>query len=82
MSWFVYILKCEDESFYIGITWDLQERIKEHNSRTKICLQLSKLPAKLVYWEKYPDRYQAAHREKEIKGWRREKKKKLIDSLH
>ena len=82
MAWFLYILRCKDESFYTGITWDLKRRIREHNTRTKSSLQLSKVPVRLVYWERFIDRYMAAKREKEIKGWRRSKKEQLIDSLH
>ncbi|MDD5415955.1 MAG: GIY-YIG nuclease family protein [Candidatus Daviesbacteria bacterium] len=82
MAWFTYILRCKDESLYTGITWDLKRRIKEHNSRIKSCLQLSKIPVRLVYWERFKDRYLAAKREKEIKGWSRVKKQKLVDSLH
>lgn len=82
MAWFIYILKCKDGSYYTGITWSLQKRIKEHNSRVKTSLQLSKLPVRLAYWERFDNRYQAAAREKEIKGWRREKKENLINSLH
>ena len=82
MSWFVYILRCKDESLYTGITWDLKKRIKEHNARTKSSLQLSKVPVRLVYWERFIDRFQAAKREKKIKGWKRSKKENLISSLH
>jgi len=82
MSWFVYIVKCQDDSFYTGITWNLKRRIKEHNLRTKSCLQKSKIPVKLVFWERFRTRQEAAKREKEIKGWRREKKVRLINSLH
>ena len=82
MSWFLYILRCKDQSLYTGITWDLKRRIKEHNTRTKSCLQLSKVPVKLVYYERFMDRFLAAKREKEVKGWSRVKKQKLIDSLH
>ena len=82
MSWFLYILRCKDESLYTGITWDLKRRIREHNARVKTSLQLSKVPVRLVYWERFIDRYQAAKREKEIKGWSRVKKQNLIDSLH
>ncbi len=82
MGWFVYILECKDHSFYTGISWNIKKRIKEHNSRINSSLQLSKLPVKLVYWEKVQDRYKAAKREREIKGWRREKKIKLVSSLH
>lgn len=82
MSWFLYILRCKDQSFYTGITWNIKQRIQEHNKRIKTSLQLSKVPVKLVYWERFVDRYQTAKREKEIKGWTRVKKQKLVDSLH
>ena len=82
MLHFVYILKCKDNSYYTGITWNVEKRLKEHNLRTKTCLQKSKVPVSLVYWEKFDNIKDAAKREKEIKGWRREKKEKLINSLH
>ena len=81
MPWFVYILECKDKSFYAGITWNLKKRIAEHNARNKSALQLSKVPVKLVYWERFSDRFQAAKKEKLIKGWSRFKKLKLIESL-
>ena len=80
MSCFVYILECADKSFYTGITGNLERRVREHNQRVKSSLQLSKLPVKLVWFEKYTDRISAAKREKEIKGWKRSKKEALINS--
>ena len=82
MACFTYIIKCNDQSLYTGITWNLKKRVKEHNLRIKSCLQKSKIPVKLVYWEKFKTRKEAAKREKEIKGWKRDKKEKLIESLH
>jgi len=76
---YLYILRCKDGSYYTGITWNIKKRIFEHNNKIKSPLQKSKIPAKLVYLEECSDRYQAAKREKEIKGWRREKKEKLIN---
>jgi predicted GIY-YIG superfamily endonuclease len=81
MSWFTYIVECRDKSFYTGITWNLKKRISEHNSRVQSCLQISKVPVKLVYWEKFNDRFEAAKKEKIIKGWGRNKKILLIESL-
>lgn len=81
MSCYVYIIKCQDSSLYTGITWDLKKREKEHNTG-KVLFTKNRRPAKLIYWEKYKTRKEAAKREKEIKGWRREKKEKLISSLH
>jgi putative endonuclease len=62
--WFVYI--CDrNGQLYTGITTDLDHRIKQHK-------------AILLYSEKYSDKHSAAKRERQIKGWRREKKLALI----
>ena len=82
MRYFVYIVLCADSSYYTGITWNLRKRIHEHNHRIKTPLQKSKTPVKLVYWEIFSSKIEAARREKEIKGWTRAKKEKLINSLH
>ena len=82
MFHYLYIIECKDGSFYTGITWNIEKRLKEHNSRIRSCLQKSKIPVTLVYQEKFNTIKEAARREKEIKGWRREKKEKLINSLH
>ncbi len=80
MPYFVYILRCNDESYYTGITWNLKKRIIEHNLRIRSPLQKTKVPASLVFWEKHSNIIEAAKREKEIKGWSRHKKEKLINS--
>lgn len=80
--WFVYILECRDESFYTGICKNLKKRIYEHNSGTyKGAFTKGRLPVSLVYWEIFKNRFDAAKREKEIKGRSRFKKQKLINSL-
>jgi len=82
IPYFVYILECFDKSFYTGITWNLAKRVREHNLRIKSPLQKCKVPVKLVYWKVFDNIYDAAKREKEIKGWSRIKKENLIKSLH
>ena len=57
-------------SFYTGITWNLEKRLAEHNSGMSLSTK-GKLPVKLVYTEKFVDKFEAAKREKEIKGWTR-----------
>lgn len=81
MAHFVYILKCKDGSFYTGITWNIEKRINEHNKGLSLATK-GRLPVELVYSEEFIDKFRAAQREKEIKGWRREKKLKLVASLH
>ncbi len=62
--WHLYICNKKGR-FYTGITTDLDRRMRQHQ-------------AILLYSEDYHDKYQAARREKEIKGWRRQKKWNLI----
>ena len=59
----------------------MKKRISEHNKRVKSCLQKSKIPVVLVYWEKFSNKIGAAKREKEIKGWTRKKKENLINKF-
>lgn len=79
--WFVYIVKCKDDSFYTGITTDVKRRLKEHNNKIGAKSLRSKIPVLLVYLEKYLSQKEAAKREKEIKGWNRNKKIRLITGL-
>ncbi len=78
---YVYILKCSDNSFYTGITWNLNKRLTEHNSGSGCAFTKARRPVKLVYSEQFDDIKNAAKREKEIKGWSRKKKKVLIKEL-
>ena len=79
MNWFVYILQCRDNSFYIGITNDIPKRIILHNSGKGSKYVRSKLPAKLIYSEEYNSKSEARKREIQLKGWTRNKKKLLIE---
>lgn len=75
--WFVYLLKCSDGSLYTGITTDIDRRVEEHNGGKSIFTR-GRVPVALIYSEKSTGRSSATKREKEIKGWRREKKLELI----
>ena len=61
--WYVYILKCSDNSYYIGHTNNLTSRISEHNSKRAAKWTTSRLPAKLVYSELHKNERQAISRE-------------------
>ncbi len=64
--WHVYICVCDREGeLYTGITTNLDRRMKQHG-------------AQLLYAEEYQDKHTAARREREIKGWRRERKLALV----
>ena len=77
--YFVYVLECVDKSFYVGCTNNLKKRSGQHNN-SKYGAYYTKLrrPVKLIYQESFDTLITARRREKEIKGWRREKKLDLI----
>jgi len=78
MPRYVYMLLCDQKTFYVGITNDLKKRIEERrNKESFFTKKFSKL--KLVYCEKYQSKNEAAKRERQLKGWNKAKKQKLID---
>jgi len=77
--YYVYILLCSDDSFYTGITNDLERRIIEHNSiNSNYAYTSSRLPIELVWHLQCTDPNDAIKIEKQIKGWSRKKKMALI----
>ncbi|MBL0709147.1 MAG: GIY-YIG nuclease family protein [Sulfurimonas sp.] len=80
MSYFVYIVKCFDNTLYTGITSDLKRRLYEHNNSNKGAKYTkARRPVKLVYSEVQLDRSCASKREHFIKKLSREKKLALIN---
>jgi|SRR3989338_3723415 len=78
MNWSVYILFCDQKTFYVGMTDDLNRRLVEHkNKYSNYTKKFSDI--KLVYSEKLNSRQEAVNRESQIKGWSFAKKKALID---
>ena len=77
---YVYILKCKDDSFYTGITNSIERRLYEHNvGIDKDAYTYSRRPVELVWFEMFTDPNQAIMIEKKIKGWSKRKKQALID---
>ena len=76
---FVYILLCNDNSYYTGVTNDIERRINEHNHSDTISYTSKRRPLKLVYCQEFMDIKQAIALEKQIKGWTRKKKQALIN---
>ena len=66
--YYVYIVRCADDTLYTGIATELERRIKEHNSSDKGAKYTrTRRPVSLVYSEEYADRSTASKREYEIK---------------
>ncbi len=79
MTWFVYILECNDHSLYTGITNDLQKRISAHNSGIGAKYTKTRIPVSLVYKESFKTKSESLKREIEIKKLKRIEKLALID---
>ena len=77
--YFVYILECADQTFYTGITTDLDRRIKEHNN-SKLGAKYTKMrrPVKLVYSKEFNNRSEASIEESRIKKLSKIEKRNLL----
>lgn len=78
--YYVYILKCADNSFYTGITNTLDKRFNEHTQgKYKTCYTYRRRPLTLAFYQEFNDVLQAIYFEKKIKRWTRAKKEALIN---
>ncbi|OFV82622.1 MAG: excinuclease ABC subunit C [Acidobacteria bacterium RBG_13_68_16] len=75
--WF-YILSSRNRVLYVGVTNDLRRRIAQHKSRLVPGFSARYKVDRLVYFEGTGDVFLANAGEKQIKGWRRDKKTALI----
>ncbi len=77
---YLYILKCNDDSFYTGVTNNLDKRILEHNLGLKSdAYTYNKRPVELVYHTYFTDFSLAFDWETRIKKWSHAKKQALIN---
>ena len=77
----VYILRCADDTYYVGMTSGLKLRFKQHiDGFYDDCYTVSRLPVQLVYVENFNDFWSTMRREKQLKKWSRVKKEALIES--
>ncbi|MDH5784037.1 MAG: GIY-YIG nuclease family protein [Chromatiales bacterium] len=79
-QWYVYILCCNDDSLYTGVTTNCARRLHEHNhTRRGARYTRARRPVTLVYSEVAESRSSAQRREAEIRQLSRQQKKQLID---
>jgi putative endonuclease len=81
-TYYVYILASKSGTLYTGITSNLFRRVSEHKDHILPGFTSKYNVNRLLYYETFGTPDQAIKREKQIKGWRREKKIKLIDSTN
>ncbi|GKT11349.1 MAG: putative endonuclease [Thiomicrorhabdus sp.] len=79
-SWFVYLLRCADNTLYCGITTNLNKRLRQHNGELAGGAKYTKVrqPCELVYSEKSDNRSEACKREAAIKKLTKTDKEALV----
>ena len=77
-QWTVYILKCNDNSYYTGITNNLKKRLDDHTNGKGAKYMRGRTPFDLVFSESHPDRSSVSKRENEIKKLTKTEKEILI----
>ena len=81
-----YILKCADDSLYVGSTTSLYHRLHQHEQGLGAAYTARRLPVELVYMEEHEHIGAAFAREKQIQNWSRAKRIALVeqrwDDLH
>ena len=75
----MYMLECADGSYYTGSTWHLKRRLQQHQDGLGANHTAKRLPVTLVYCEYFDRVEDAFHREKQVQGWSRRKKRALIE---
>jgi putative endonuclease len=78
VSDFVYILRCADDSLYIGETRDVRRRLDQHKEGSASAFTRHRRPITLAYAEEHPTGLAALQRERQLKRWTRAKKEALI----
>lgn len=78
-TWYVYFLRCNDNSLYTGITTNIKRRLHQHNN-TKLGAKYTRArrPVKLVYSEAAADKSAASKREYQLRTLTKNQKEKLI----
>ena len=80
-NWFLYVVKCADNTLYTGVTTNLDRRLNEHNTGSRGAKYTkNRRPVTLVYSTAYKDRSDAQKAEYVFKCLTRKEKLKVIDA--
>jgi predicted GIY-YIG superfamily endonuclease len=77
---YVYILRCANDSFYVGSAQDLNSRVKSHNDGRGAAYTFKHRPVHLVYSEVFDSEIVTVTRERQLKRWSHEKKRALVEA--
>ena len=81
--WYVYLVRCNDNSLYTGITTDIERRIYQHNHSNTLGAKYTRVrrPVALVYQEECSNRSAASKREYQLKQLNKKNKEQLVCSF-
>lgn len=79
-NWYLYILRCGDDTLYTGITTDVEKRLEAHRAGKGAKYTRGRCPLELLYQELCGSHSDALRRELEVKALPREKKLSLIQN--
>jgi putative endonuclease len=82
-NWYVYLLRCADNSLYTGVTTDIKRRIHQHNHCNKKGAKYTRVrrPVTLAYQESALNRKTACQREYQLKQLSKPEKERLVSTF-
>ena len=81
-SYYVYIMANKSGTLYTGVTNDLIRRVHQHKNKVAKGFTAKYNIGKLIFWQEFGDVRDAIAAERQIKGWKRIKKDKLITEFN
>jgi putative endonuclease len=81
-KFWVYIVASQTGTLYVGMTNNIERRMREHKSGEVEGFASKYRCNRLVYWESFDEVQRAINREKQLKGWTRAKKIELLESMN
>lgn len=81
MNYFTYIILCSNNKYYVGHTNNIESRFSRHSQKLGAKFTAQNKPVRILWKQEFATEIEAIKREKEIKGWVRTKKDKLINKI-
>ena len=81
MGFYTYIILCKNDKYYVGHTRDLGLRFKRHKSKDGAKFTKQNSPVRISWSQEFETEIESVEREKQIKGWSRNKKENLIKGI-
>ena len=78
MNFWVYMLQCADQSYYVGHTDELEKRVLQHECGESGGYTSTRRPVRVIFTQEFASREEALAAERQIKRWSRKKKEALV----